>query len=124
MNHKEYRNLYQLKLGIELILGSSIHHINWNSNNCKYYNLVAIPQDLHDRINLMFTKFPKLCKKLCRRLPFVMSKKIVIEFQEYINVYKELNYWILVRDTIKNEGYEEASKKFDNIGLIYKGRKY
>jgi hypothetical protein len=101
-----------------------VHHLNFCSTDCRYINLVAINQCLHDKLNLMFTKFPKLCRRLSRRLPFTMNKKLLLELQSYLDIYKEINFWINVRDTIKNEGIVKAEELYGTVIYdIYKGKK-
>ena len=120
MSKKDYRTIYKKKLGIELVVGSSIHHLNLNHYDNKFNNLVLIPSKLHNEINLLFTKFPKLCYKLGRRLPFVMTKKNIQIFENYINIYKELNHWILVRDSIRQYGLDFTKEKYPDTILLYK----
>jgi hypothetical protein len=118
---KNYRDIYEQTLNIKLRPGvSSIHHISWNHYDCNIKNLVAITQDLHDRLNMTVEKFPKLLKILLRcQVYWLIKNKNLIELRNHIDVYLELNSYIQLRNVIKKYGIQRAIEKF-GIEMIEK----
>jgi len=118
---KNYRDIYEQHYGVYLRCGvSSIHHIDWSRGNSHPKNLVAITQDLHDRLNMTVEKFPKLLKLLLRcQVYWLIKNKNLVELRNHIDVYLELNSYIQLRNVIKKYGIQIAIEKF-GIEMIEK----
>lgn len=125
MSNNNYRQQYEKKLGVELVTGASIHHEDWKHENNKIKNLVALPQSLHDQINLASTRLPKLCSLLSREnvVKFIKNKNVKL-FKEYISAYDELLFWIEIKNCILQFGYDylliQYNEYVDKIKEVYK----
>lgn len=118
---RDYRKFYEQKLKVKLQRGASIHHIDSNHKNNSFANLVAIDQETHNQYNILRNKFPRLLYRLCKRLPFVLSNKVVKELLEYGEIYKKLNIYIEIKNSIKRIGLEETIKIYPITNDLYKG---
>jgi len=111
---KNYRDIYESFYNVKLRSGiSSIHHIDFSKGNSQARNLVAITQELHDKLNITVDKFPKLLKILARcSVYWLIKNKNLVELKEYTEVYLELNKYIQLRNVIKKNGIQVAIEKF------------
>lgn len=111
---KNYRDKYQSELKIVLRSGvASLHHINWNHKDDNIKNLVAVPQELHDSLNLTFGKFPKLLKSLLRvKCYWLIKSKTLKEMESHIHNYQKLLEYINLRNVIQKHGISRAIETF------------
>jgi len=112
---KNYRDIYEQELNIKLQPGiASIHHIDWNHNNSNIKNLVAIPQSLHDDLNIVISKFPTVLKRVLRSKCYWNIKlKTLKELSSYVTVYEKLHEYISLKNVIKKYGLDTALNIFD-----------
>jgi CTP-dependent riboflavin kinase len=118
----DYREYYckELKVSLKREI-ASIHHIDSNNKNRNIKNLVAIPQGLHDRINITFNKFPVILKNIMKTGNyFLVKEKYIKELEKYLQDYKDLLRFIAIKKTIQCVGLEKAREWYkESIDLIY-----
>jgi|GEM_PF-5172062 len=111
---KDYRAIYEEELGIKLRAGiASIHHLDWNHSNHSFNNLVAIPQKLHDDLNLTFTKMKKTMTSIMNaKCYWLIKSKTLREMENHIHNYRVLREYIELRNVIKKQGLQKAIESF------------
>ncbi|MGD9679028.1 MAG: hypothetical protein AB7V16_11860 [Vulcanibacillus sp.] len=116
---KNYRDIYESYYNVKLRPGiSSIHHLDFCNSNSHPKNLVAISQELHDKLNITVSKFPKLLKILLRcQIYWLVKNKNLIELESHIKVYLQLNKFIQIRNVIKKYGINHAIEVFNKNEL-------
>jgi hypothetical protein len=118
---KNYRTIYESYYKVKLRTGTaSIHHLDWNHNNSGPCNLVAIPQELHDKINIYAFKFPQTLKnilKYCGNYVWNIKKKNLVILNNYVTAYLELQLYIDIRNDTKQYGLPYVYNKYDKDTL-------
>lgn len=119
---KDYRVIYCTALRVSLKRNiSSIHHIDQNRKNCSVKNLVAIPEELHRKINCSFERFPKIIKNIIKTRNYGIPRKSHLEeLEKHIQNYKELLKYIEIRDMIKENGLAYTKERYyEEVEEIY-----
>mgnify|MGYP003524807863 CR=1 FL=1 len=118
----DYREYYckELKVSLKRDI-ASIHHIDSNGKNKDIKNLVAIPQDLHNRINITFSKFPITLKNIIKiGNYFLVKERHLNELEKHLQNYRDLLKYIEIKKTIQRVGIEKAKDWYkEEIELIY-----
>lgn len=120
---RDYRKEYAKNLGVYLTRGSSIHHIDSDRKNCKIINLVAIPEELHQRLNITFSNFPKVLKNIMKVGNYLRPRiKHLNDLKKCIADYEELQTWIDIRNIILKSGIKYVIEIYgqEKISQVYK----
>ncbi len=56
MKNTQYKKFYEFKTEKQIPLNFEIHHLDFNRNNNKIDNLVAIPKTLHQNYHILYKK--------------------------------------------------------------------
>lgn len=111
---KDYRKIYESTLGIKLQPGiASIHHLDFNHQNSNVSNLVAIPQQLHDDLNITFCKIKKTSQQILKsKCYWLIRTKTLREMQCHMINYMKLRQYIDLKNVIQKHGLKRAIEIF------------
>lgn len=111
---KDYRYIYEKTLGIKLQPGiASIHHLDQNHSNHCFTNLVAIPQLLHNDLNLTFAKIKKTANSILKaKCYWLIRTKTLREMSYHIDNYLQLRMYIDLRNVLQKQGLKRAIEIF------------
>jgi hypothetical protein len=124
---KDYRAIYEKKLGIKLQPGvSSIHHISLDHSNNTISNLVCIPTNFHEALNITLAKFKKTATSVLRaKCYWLIKTKTLKELDTHLQNYMRLNTYIDLKNVILKHGIDRAielfGKEFVESIIIIKG---
>lgn len=111
---KDYREIYEKELGVKLQSSvASIHHLDFNHANHNLKNLVALPQELHDSLNITFSKIRKTSQLIIKaKCYWLIKSKTLREMENHIHNYMELKKYIDLKNVIQKQGLSRAIEIF------------
>lgn len=93
-----YRKFYSQCIGKEVPKSFHIHHIDYDRENNKITNLVALPEKLHNDFHRYCTLSRlDIEKKLCGNCVIYIES-----ITQYINTFYECSKWVDYRDHLLN----------------------